>query len=579
MAHDTEVDRLIVRILADSSQLKTEFANLGKHIDDTTSSWSKSFDSFGKSIENSAKQLVSLRGIAGALGVGFGVGELANFTRALMTSAEEITNQAKVLGISTDALQAYHAAAVQAGAGADVGDEAIRRFTRSIGEAKAGSATLNDVFGELHITGEDLAGGAEGALPKVAASLLQIESASARARVETVLFGRSGQVVEQLLRAWADPDIVQNMKNIGLVIDKEILARVAQLDEEWNRVWLHAQVDGMETIDYIVRSLKAVVTLTPAPGSVLDLWMHPPTALRTPQPAAMGLGLPAITNNATFADSVKFTEGTTPVKAFLDDEAAQAKFDLQVRESQNAFLKGWKFTTAAAGSDWNDYLAGKIGRLEENSRRIVANAQQLAALEKQTTEDEKFVESDIINKAYQKQIDYADQLRSSLNIVGAVGVMRFSSIGDALAQMGRQLASTILQLEVMKPLMDSLMGPAGTPFGGLLGSIFGAATGLPFPASVDIGDIPGRAGGGSVSAGQPYWVGERGPELFMPDVSGRISPSGSSSVQGATQIIVTVLPSPLFATTVDQRLAAGAPKIVGAAVQATQQRSRNSGGR
>lgn len=40
--------------------------------------------------------------------------------------------------------------------------------------------------------------------------------------------------------------------------------------------------------------------------------------------------------------------------------------------------------------------------------------------------------------------------------------------------------------------------------------------------------IPGRAGGGPVNAGDPYWVGEKGvPELFVPNSSGTIIPSSS----------------------------------------------------
>jgi phage-related minor tail protein len=33
---------------------------------------------------------------------------------------------------------------------------------------------------------------------------------------------------------------------------------------------------------------------------------------------------------------------------------------------------------------------------------------------------------------------------------------------------------------------------------------------------------PGRATGGPVAPGRPYWVGERGPELFVPTTSGRV---------------------------------------------------------
>ena len=41
--------------------------------------------------------------------------------------------------------------------------------------------------------------------------------------------------------------------------------------------------------------------------------------------------------------------------------------------------------------------------------------------------------------------------------------------------------------------------------------------------------LPGRASGGPVSAGRPYMVGERGPELFVPKWSGQILPNSSIS--------------------------------------------------
>lgn len=49
--------------------------------------------------------------------------------------------------------------------------------------------------------------------------------------------------------------------------------------------------------------------------------------------------------------------------------------------------------------------------------------------------------------------------------------------------------------------------------------------------------IPGRASGGPVSAGAPYMVGERGPELFVPERSGRIVANGA----GSTTVIAPVI--------------------------------------
>lgn len=45
------------------------------------------------------------------------------------------------------------------------------------------------------------------------------------------------------------------------------------------------------------------------------------------------------------------------------------------------------------------------------------------------------------------------------------------------------------------------------------------------PGGTPIGAIPGRAVGGPVTQGSPYIVGERGPELFVPTVSGTIVPN------------------------------------------------------
>ena len=61
----------------------------------------------------------------------------------------------------------------------------------------------------------------------------------------------------------------------------------------------------------------------------------------------------------------------------------------------------------------------------------------------------------------------------------------------------------------------------------------------------------GRAGGGSVSRGAPYMVGEKGPELFIPGASGSIIPNtelGGVNVtyqidaRGATTDLVQALP-------------------------------------
>lgn len=60
----------------------------------------------------------------------------------------------------------------------------------------------------------------------------------------------------------------------------------------------------------------------------------------------------------------------------------------------------------------------------------------------------------------------------------------------------------------------------------ILGSVFGASGGGASPFSALFGGF--RANGGPVTAGTSYIVGERGPELFTPGVSGGITPNSAT---------------------------------------------------
>ena len=81
---------------------------------------------------------------------------------------------------------------------------------------------------------------------------------------------------------------------------------------------------------------------------------------------------------------------------------------------------------------------------------------------------------------------------------------------------------------VLDKMTDALLNMAifgniggGSITGGLLGAIF-----------------PGKANGGPVKGGSSYIVGERGPELFSPGVSGMITPN--HALGGSTNIVVNV---------------------------------------
>jgi len=97
------------------------------------------------------------------------------------------------------------------------------------------------------------------------------------------------------------------------------------------------------------------------------------------------------------------------------------------------------------------------------------------------------------------------------------------------------IANQLLQVFVIQKAINAI----SSLFGGATGGGGGFATGVGFNPNVfSMPSLLGRAKGGSVMAGQPYIVGERGPELFMPGRSGGIAPTGSFG--GGVNVVVNV---------------------------------------
>lgn len=72
----------------------------------------------------------------------------------------------------------------------------------------------------------------------------------------------------------------------------------------------------------------------------------------------------------------------------------------------------------------------------------------------------------------------------------------------------------------------------------VLSDIASAAIGSEIRGLNSLAGAPGRATGGPVSPGRAYFVGERGPELFVPTASGTIAATGAG--QRELKVSITV---------------------------------------
>jgi hypothetical protein len=98
---------------------------------------------------------------------------------------------------------------------------------------------------------------------------------------------------------------------------------------------------------------------------------------------------------------------------------------------------------------------------------------------------------------------------------GLLTAIRRGSLGfDDLERVALQTLNEIAA-QALHSGIGSLFAAPGATQGGGVGNLLSGAIGALF-------GLPGRATGGPVSPGRGYLVGERGPELFVPTVAGRV---------------------------------------------------------
>ena len=204
----------------------------------------------------------------------------------------------------------------------------------------------------------------------------------------------------------------------------------------------------------------------------------------------------------------------------------------------------------------NALLQAKIdGNYEE-----VLLAQELDAKIKEMIEDgAKLEELDVNkienllkqNKELEKQAEQAEKIRQEFQQLGqslatdvADGLKGLikgtSTLGDMINSVLDKMLDAAINMALFGNLSGTLGGGGG--FFGLFGGLFGKKPSL--------GDTQGKfmpsnpkfrghmAAGGPVKGGKSYIVGERGPEMFTPGVSGAITPN--HALGGSTNVNVNV---------------------------------------
>ena len=146
--------------------------------------------------------------------------------------------------------------------------------------------------------------------------------------------------------------------------------------------------------------------------------------------------------------------------------------------------------------------------------------------------------------------DIGDSVKDGLVDAIDAAIAGTKSLGEVAGSVLRDIGRTILQYGINSFLVSL------------------------FPNSKTWGKIFGRASGGPVKGGDPYVVGEKGPELFVPNSSGNIVPNHA---MGGSNMVVNVDASGTSVEGDDDR-SRQLGELIGAAVQAEIVRQQRPGG-
>lgn len=216
------VNELLIKLEADTTQLRRAFDQADRRVDQSSKSMAKSLS-------------VIDGGIAG-LGASFlrlvpalSVAAVASFAKAALDSAGGLGELSEQVGISTDTLQAYQYAAVQAGVKNEELDKSFQRLRRSIGDAVDGDKIALEAFNALGVGVLD----ASGNVRSSEEVFLDLADAYQNAENKALFFskaqdilGRSAQQLAPLLAGGRQglDDFTESARKAGVIIDKDLIA-------------------------------------------------------------------------------------------------------------------------------------------------------------------------------------------------------------------------------------------------------------------------------------------------------------------------------------------------------------------
>lgn len=563
----TDVERLVIRLEASMKGYERELAkqrgNTDRELKNIESRFSKTegvIGSFGKGLLGAAAGALSLDALSRA------AVEAAN-------SIAKIGETAKTVGLDTDFFQTLEFAAMQEGVKGLT--SALETFTARSDEAAQGTGTFFDKIKASNPALAEqirLAKDQEERLRLTADAIQKVSSAEEKAAIARAAFGKAGVEMVRILGDGSQglDDFAKAAQDAGIIIDRDLIKRADELGDKLDVArkvitveFQRALVDLMPTL---IETARLIGTVAQAANRFIDVFRdvgNRSTASLEGQLSLLQQAKETLEKNpATFPVNID--------KAALVKEIADLEAELDRRKTKiNVPVPGGERARATSGDSKDpfdrtvDSIQKRQAILDAETRTIDLNsaararAKVVAELEtaaKKANADAGLANTEVtaaqaakINEvadAYEKVALAAEKANSPLarfareagdvskqiedSTVNALHSMEDAFVGiitgtESVSDAFKKMANAIISDLIRISIRQSITGPIASALGGLGGGGAGAP--------LDLMSFM-RASGGPVRGGQPYIVGERGPEIVVPHQSGTVIPNDVSRSMG-----------------------------------------------
>jgi hypothetical protein len=482
--------------------------------------------------------------LLGAVGTaGFGA-----LIKSSINAGDELAKTADKLGVTTTALAGLRHAAELTGVSTGTMDMAMQRFTRRAAEAAQGTGEAKGALQELGINAEDLINlPLDQQMSVVADSMAGVQKQSDKVRLAMKLFDSEGVALVNTLGGGsaALEKMTSEAEQLGITLSRTDTAQMEAANDSLTRLkavftGLTNQLsvafapiitfvaDGfrqaaLDSSDFGNIGQKVANTVVKAFGFVRnilhELQIFFLSAKVSVLEFANSIGGRLIPFLQTFIDVYNkiasvtpfmdaITESAEQMMGSLPDSIADINAQIELLKTQNP--------GEALVADITEFIA-KNREAAETIAELKEGIAKLPAVTVTGFQKMGNALDDFLNKLPTLK-DNLDTLTKNTFKSMSDGLMSIvkgtASVADAFKQMAAQLIMQAIQLFVIDKIT-----------GGFLSFVKG---------------LTGKAIGGPVQAGQPYMVGERGPEMFVPNQSGSIVPNDKMGGGGGITVVNNV---------------------------------------